>query len=145
MNPFVKGTVLGLGFGLGLAVALLVVFGTFFFVFLPFYEFGDSPHTIVGTDVLEIRDHRLEIFHGKPAIYGTLANSSNKELFGVIVEGSIFNQDGYFITKSSEYFAMIAPEDTVGLVISFYDWKDDLDESNMEYKLRIKQGSEHRF
>ena len=87
MNNFAKGILFGLGFGLGLVIIALIVIGI---LFLSPLKFGDSPNSIVGTDAIIINEHRLEFIDGKPMIYGSLTNSTNKKLSSIMIEGGLF-------------------------------------------------------
>jgi hypothetical protein len=137
MNNFVKGIIFGSGFGLGLVIIALIVIGI---LFLSPLKFGDSPNSIVGTDAIIINEHRLEFIDGKPMIYGSLTNSTNKKLSSVMIEGSLFNKDECFIDKNTEYIDSLSPNEKFGFKIRFYDWKDAKKGTNLTYKVRIKQG-----
>jgi hypothetical protein len=137
MNNFVKGLIFGSGFGLGIVlIAGLVVFA----LFISPLKFGEPDSNIVGTDALKIQDHRIIFHDGKPIISGTLVNSTEKNLSSVMVEASIFNEDGCFINKEYDYFNLIPPKEKVGFKILFHDWTEIIDEKKMDYKVRITQG-----
>ena len=142
MNTFAKGIIFGPGFGLGLVIIALIVIGI---LFLSPIKFGYSPNSIVGTDAIIINEHRLEFIDGKPMIYGSLTNPTNKKISSVMIEGSIFNKDECFIDKNTEYIDSLSPTEKYGFKISFYDWKDIKKETNLTYKVRIKQGSDREL
>ena len=137
MNNFVKGIIFGSGFGLALVIIALIAAAI---LFLSPFRFGDSSNSIVGKDAIIINEHRLEFVDGKPVIYGSLTNSTNKKLSSVMIEGSLFNKDECFIDKSTEYIYSLSPKEKFGFKIYFYDWKDSKKGTNLTYKVRIKQG-----
>ncbi len=138
MSTFVKGITFGLGFGLGLLMIALVVIN-YPFIISSCYDDG-SDDTIVGTDAITINEHRLEVVDGKPMIYGSLTNSTDKQLSSVMIEGSIYNEDGRFLDKNDDYFASLPPKETFGFKIGFYDWKDRQLGNNLTHEVRIAQG-----
>jgi hypothetical protein len=109
-------------------------------LFLSPFKFGSSPDSIVGTDAITFNEHRLEFIDGKPIIYGSLTNSTNKKLSSIMIEGSLFNKDECFIDKNTEYIASLSPNEKFGFKIQFYDWEDGRTEIRLNYKVRIKQG-----
>ena len=127
----------GSGFGLGLFIIALIVIGI---LSISPIKLGGSPDSIVGTDAITFNEHRLEFIDGKPIIYGSLTNSTNKKLSSIMIEGSLFNKDECFIDKNTEYVASLSPNEKFGFKIQFYDWKDERTEQTLSYKVRIKQG-----
>jgi len=138
MNKFVRGLLFGLGFGIGIVIIALL---TFLVLFNSPIKFGEPDSSIVGTNALIIQNHGISFEDSKPTISGTLVNSTDKTLSSVIVEASIFDdEDECFIDKEQEYFAAIKPQESVGYKIEFYDWDNSIDNENLNYKVRIKQG-----
>lgn len=137
MNNFTKGLLFGAGFGVGIVIIALLAF---LVLFVSPFKFGTPDSSIVGTNALIIQSQRIDFKDGKPTISGILVNSTGKTLSSVIVEGSILDKEECFIDKREEYFAAINPREKVGYKIEFYDWDNNIDKENLNYKVRIKQG-----
>ena len=137
MNNFVKGTLFGAGFGLGIVIIALIAVGT---LQISPFNFGDSQSSIVGTNAITINDGKLEFSDGKPIIYGSIVNNTDKVLSSVIIQGSIFNEEECFIDKETEYIDSLSPGEKFGFKIRFYDWNEENEVINITHKVRITQG-----
>ncbi len=137
MNHFIKGVLFGSGFGIGLVIVALL---TVFVLFLSPLKFGEPGNSIVGTGALTLHDHHMDFDDARPTVSGTLVNTTDKTLSKVMVEASIFNRQGCFVDKETEYFESIAPGEKVGYKIKFHDWHKNDKTVDMDYKIRIKQG-----
>lgn len=139
MNLFVRGLLSGSGFAVGLVlVGSLSLCGVSKLSRLRKFDDSSSisslrgDHSVIGKEMLSIKEHRVS----DRSVLGSVKNNTNKPLFSVIVEVSLFDKTGKFLDKNTEYLSIVPPNETIGFKVEFFPRSL----SDVTAKVRITQG-----